>query len=111
MIAFKQVTGVVAVDDGWSSAQAFTGMQIGPSARTCVVVTMPGSKASIDVNGSNIELGAGSWLNVTSGIPRQARKATIGHSDWRTIVGRLWAKVNGDPHWDEDYDGGGGIRG
>jgi hypothetical protein len=111
MITFKQVNGDVIVNDGLSEAKAFTGMRIDPRPRTCVVVTMPGSKASLDVNGSNIELGPNSWLNVTAGAPRRALGFLPTGKDIRLAVGRLWAVVDGSPHYEEDFNAAVGVRG
>lgn len=116
MINFIDVSGPVRVEDGIQSQQAEAGMTISRYGDKCVVATGSQGRAKMTVNGHLMELSGDSYFVVRPQGSRPHRVKTSS-SDFKIIVGRIWAwtfKVVGGREggdFDEKRNAVAGVRG
>lgn len=114
MINFLNVAGECIVEDGLSSREAYSGMAMDSSGRTCVIATGPGGCATVNVNGQRCDLGPNSWMNICP-QPSRVHDFRPGAHALRTFVGRLWSHLEQNPNdegdWNSSTNAAVGIRG
>lgn len=108
-VEISGASGEVHFTDGHRSDAVWSRLRwsgIGP----CVVATGANGRADVWIGGRRIAVGPNSWFKI-SDSPGLVRRFLTGH-DIKTTVGRLWAHIQGDRGFDDDFgSGGGGIRG
>ena len=111
MITFSDVSGPCLVDDGVSQREASAGMRMDVTGRPCIIATGDTGRAVIDINGKRIDMGHRSWIKVDA-LGTKGAHRHYPPSDLRILVGRLWARIDKDRGFDEDFNNaGGGVRG
>lgn len=97
MIRFMMVQGHVVVDDVRNGYRemARSGQELDDNGNF-LIVTAPGSKADIMINGKTLSLGASSFMRVSRDRTWMGRHYASWTRDLKTFVGKIWYRIAGD---------------
>lgn len=112
MIECMNAAGTCLITDGSLTHEAYVGMTLQRTGSPCVIATNIGSNATFRINGQLVTLPPEHWLRVgpSVGKPRRFRQRESHH--FRLAIGKLWAILKGDDHFDDNIDNAViGVRG